>query len=219
MDPRELREQTVKDAKCDLILKAAHRIFSEKGYLNARIEDIAAAAGFSKPSLYSYYQDKEAIFLSLAIREMEAVQKKIGEAISLGGSFQRTLETILKIVFENFSQTNAYFNAVTNFRALNAVQAEISKHDTLMGRFHDMVGQSMGTMQAFIERAEKNGEISATLETVDVAWLVMSLMQGVQMRAWMTRKPIEVDSTVKKTISFIMNGIAKKDSKTGGVRT
>jgi len=61
-NPKEVRDQTVRDAKTNLILDSALKVFSEKGYHETRLEDVAAAAGFSKASLYNYYEDKEEIF-------------------------------------------------------------------------------------------------------------------------------------------------------------
>jgi AcrR family transcriptional regulator len=215
VDPKEVREQAVKDAKCALILDAAHKIFSEKGYMNARLEDIAAAAGFSKPSLYSYYQDKEAIYMSLAIREMENVSGKIEAAASADAPFLTTLESILRIVFENFAQTFSYFSTVSNFQALSAVQAEMSKHHDQMGKFHEIIGRSLGLMEKVIKRAREKGEIGDGQETSGLSWFILSLIQGVNMRSWMTRKPPDVDAEVKTMISFIMNGISNIKTQSG----
>lgn len=214
MDPKELREQAIKDAKCGLILDAAHKLFSEKGYINARLEDIAAAAGFSKPSLYSYYQDKEAIFLSLAIREMQTMALKIESAAAADKPFIAILESIVRIVFENFAQTYSYFSTVTNFQALGAVQAEMSKHHELMGRFHEIMRRVLALMEKVIKRAREKGEISESQETGGLSWFILSLIQGMHMRSWMTRKPPDVDSEVNQMIDFIMNGISVRKAQT-----
>lgn len=42
----------------DAFLKAAREVFAEQGYLNAKISDIAAAAGRSPGSFYNYYENK-----------------------------------------------------------------------------------------------------------------------------------------------------------------
>jgi AcrR family transcriptional regulator len=210
MDQKEIREQAIKDAKCAIILNAAHKIFSEKGYINARLEDIAAAAGFSKPSLYSYYQDKEAIFMSLAIREMLSMTKKIEAAASTDASFTATLENILRIIFANFAQTFSYFSTVSNLQSLGAVQAEISKHHELMGRFHEIMGHGLEIMENVAKRAREKGEISDFQDASDLSWFILSLIQGVHMRSWMTRKPFDIDTSVKQVIHFIKNGIAVK---------
>lgn len=44
------------------LLSAAQHVFATTGYDAARIQDIAAEAGFSKAAFYLYYDSKEAIF-------------------------------------------------------------------------------------------------------------------------------------------------------------
>ena len=48
------------------ILDAAIGQFSQYGYRKTSIEDIAQEAGISRPSLYSYFSNKEEIFCSLS---------------------------------------------------------------------------------------------------------------------------------------------------------
>ena len=47
-------------------LDAAKRVFSEKGYFNAKITDISTAAGRSPGSFYNYYENKESLLEDLA---------------------------------------------------------------------------------------------------------------------------------------------------------
>lgn len=47
------------------LMNAARQVFAEKGYLNARISDIAEAAGRSPGSFYNYYENKEEILAAL----------------------------------------------------------------------------------------------------------------------------------------------------------
>ncbi|MDL9935335.1 TetR/AcrR family transcriptional regulator [Gordonia sp. ABSL1-1] len=46
-------------------LDAARRMFAEKGFLNTKISDIAAAAGRSTGSFYNYYESKERLLEAL----------------------------------------------------------------------------------------------------------------------------------------------------------
>lgn len=47
------------------ILDAAARVFAEKGFHAASIKDIAAAAGVAHGSVYTYFENKEALLLGL----------------------------------------------------------------------------------------------------------------------------------------------------------
>jgi len=47
------------------ILAAARRLFAERGYRGASLDEIADVAGFSKGAVYSNWPSKEALFLEL----------------------------------------------------------------------------------------------------------------------------------------------------------
>ena len=53
------------------ILRAAERIFSERGYEGASMADIAAAAEFSVGSLYNFFRDKAALGEEVMVRICE----------------------------------------------------------------------------------------------------------------------------------------------------
>lgn len=50
------------------VLSAARTLFAERGYRAASLDDIAAAAGYSKGAVYSNWPSKEALFLELLDR-------------------------------------------------------------------------------------------------------------------------------------------------------
>ncbi len=56
----------VNQDKRRVILEAATGEFRQYGYKKTSMEDIARAAGVSRPSLYSYFENKEEIFRSLS---------------------------------------------------------------------------------------------------------------------------------------------------------
>ncbi len=53
------------NAKAQAILSGALEVFTAHGYAAASMDRIAKAAGVSKPTVYSYFQDKERLFVSL----------------------------------------------------------------------------------------------------------------------------------------------------------
>jgi len=52
------------------ILDAAGRLFRERGYRRTDMDDIAAAVGLARNSLYRYYRNKDYILLALVERDM-----------------------------------------------------------------------------------------------------------------------------------------------------
>ena len=52
----------------EAILNAAYRLFLEKGYDNASLQDITDATGLSKGAIYHHFKSKEDIFLTICGR-------------------------------------------------------------------------------------------------------------------------------------------------------
>jgi AcrR family transcriptional regulator len=50
------------------ILDSAFRVFGEQGFATTTIKDIAAGAGISSGSIYTYFPDKEAVFRAAVTR-------------------------------------------------------------------------------------------------------------------------------------------------------
>lgn len=53
------------------ILRSARAVFIEKGYLAARVEDVAKRAGLSKGAVYFYFPSKRDLFMALVQEEHE----------------------------------------------------------------------------------------------------------------------------------------------------
>jgi len=53
------------------ILDGAHRLFIAKGFDAVSMNDVYAATGVSKSTLYSYFKDKQELFVALIDEERE----------------------------------------------------------------------------------------------------------------------------------------------------
>ncbi|MCX7677880.1 MAG: TetR/AcrR family transcriptional regulator [Spirochaetes bacterium] len=72
--------------RCDII-EAAKRIFFSRGYTGTTMDDIAEAAGLTKPTLYSYFKTKDELYYSLTLPIIEKLtenQKRIKEKLENG---------------------------------------------------------------------------------------------------------------------------------------
>lgn len=65
MKSEQKRKAIAPEERKRMILDAALAVFAQKGFISARIEDIAKAAGVGKGTVYLYFPDKESLFKSL----------------------------------------------------------------------------------------------------------------------------------------------------------
>ena len=79
---RENRNRVVAALIKDQILSAASRLFAEKGFSAARIDDISAEAGYSRRTVYSYFESKEDILDHITVRGLSALLGDIRSALS-----------------------------------------------------------------------------------------------------------------------------------------
>jgi AcrR family transcriptional regulator len=74
--PRAIREQQMLDA--------AVRVFSRQGFHATSVDEIAEAAGISKPMVYAYLGSKEDLFVACLHREGVRLMEALAEAAAAG---------------------------------------------------------------------------------------------------------------------------------------
>jgi AcrR family transcriptional regulator len=88
-------------AAAERILDAAGDVFAERGVARASIGDIARAAGCSRPTVYRYFEDREALHTAFMHREARRVAALVAvEVADLDAAEARRVAGILKAVQE-----------------------------------------------------------------------------------------------------------------------
>jgi TetR/AcrR family transcriptional regulator len=82
------------------ILSAAERIFAEAGLAGARIDAIAAAAGVNKALLYYYFENKDALYLSVLEERMRGFCERAMAVLTAPGSPKVILLRYVDMFFE-----------------------------------------------------------------------------------------------------------------------
>lgn len=98
--PKQARSVNTKEK----ILDTAYRLFCEKGYYKTTTNEIAKTAGISIGSLYSYFKDKDTIFMEILERyhrEFVAANEKMTAVI---GSFKTDIRSWLRRLIESLIQ-------------------------------------------------------------------------------------------------------------------
>ena len=71
-----------RDRKLDALLAAAARVFSQRGYAETSMRDLAKAAGISLAGVYYYVQSKEELLFLIQSRNFDAVIDGMREALA-----------------------------------------------------------------------------------------------------------------------------------------
>ena len=82
----------------DRILDAATRLFASQRFHEVRMDDIAAEAEVSKGTLYSYFHDKDELYLALLARGSEGMVKALEDAVEIPGPARAKLIAFVQAV-------------------------------------------------------------------------------------------------------------------------
>jgi len=76
------RKEREKERRRQQIIVAAKRVFSDKGFNKATMEDIAKEAELSPGTLYLYFKNKEELYASLSLRILQYLHIRISHVIN-----------------------------------------------------------------------------------------------------------------------------------------
>jgi TetR/AcrR family transcriptional regulator, mexJK operon transcriptional repressor len=158
------------------ILRAAHRLFFERGLGPVTIDEVAEEAGVSKMTVYSNFEDKEAIFEAVVGQQAEKMEEEF-QRLQVGAG---SIDTVLARYGEALL---AFLLSPEVMRLDQILSAEISEHVDLGRRFYQAGPSRMwAAVTAIIEAADERGEVQTddpkrAAEDLISLWLGMIPLQ------------------------------------------
>ncbi len=107
------------------ILDAADKLFCRNGVEKTTMEQLAAEAGYSKPTLYGYFKDKDEVYFALVLEFMEKIVVKVDKAINEQNAFSDTFSKICQDVFRLATRYSLYFEGL-----IGTINVNIKADDT-----------------------------------------------------------------------------------------
>lgn len=143
-----------KDARPGEIVQAAYRVFSEKGFAAAKLDDVAAEAGVSKGALYLYFETKQDIFAAVI---GEAVGPNIGAVERMADAYSGPFADLIRMVIPRVAELAS---ASRMGGVLKMVIAESGNFPEVARIWHDeVVARGLGLLTRLVERAQQRGEV------------------------------------------------------------
>jgi AcrR family transcriptional regulator len=92
-----VRKRLSSEERRATIVEAAGRLFGERGYDATRLDDIAAAAGVTKPILYRHFDTKRALYLALLERHRDDLASFAAMIDAEEGTGDERLRAVLEV--------------------------------------------------------------------------------------------------------------------------
>ena len=93
--------------RIERILDAALQVFSDKGYKDAAVDDIAAVSDTSKGGVYFHFPNKKTIFLSLLDKMADLLYSRAEEAMAKEPDMRRKGDAALLVMLRTFAKHRA----------------------------------------------------------------------------------------------------------------
>jgi AcrR family transcriptional regulator len=174
------RKERERQQRTNDILEAARRIFESRGFLNTTLQDVAKEAEISVGLIYRYFQSKEDIFASLALKGAEVFDTEI-EAILKRASAARkrthasvVLGQIARAFFSFYGPYGEYFDYLMySYKGLKEVQI----HGTTLTRLMSVTLSSLDRLKTFIVSSPQF-QAKDEDEALQVVFLLWGIMLG-----------------------------------------
>jgi AcrR family transcriptional regulator len=142
-----------KQARPGEILDAALKVFAEKGFAAARMEDIAREAGVTKGTIYLYFDGKEAVFKSL-------VRESVGSALTAVSADVAAYEGSSRVLLTMVITAMGTLLIESNKVVLPKIVIAESANFPWLAEFYrfEVIERGLGLLTALIRRGIDHGE-------------------------------------------------------------
>ncbi|HWT96287.1 MAG TPA: TetR/AcrR family transcriptional regulator [Terriglobales bacterium] len=190
-------------AKREALLEAALTVFLAEGYSAARLDDIAAAAGVAKGTIYLQFKDKEDLFRALILERMAPL---LTEAEALAGNFTGTTRELLKMLSQRMRQE---LLATRRKDLLRLVISEAPRFPWL-AEFHyrNVVSRGVGMVRMIAKRGVERGELASDALVRFPQLLPPSMLTAVIWTTVFNRfEPLDADAFIDTHLELLLRAL------------
>jgi AcrR family transcriptional regulator len=201
MTRKRLSREDSREQTLQRLLDAAEKLIARKGLDAASVEDIAAAAGYSRGAFYSNFKSKDDLFIELLRRDHHKSMVELNALRTSELSVDQVQSRTRDIYGQMFSDNVSFMNW-TEARMMAARDARFrAKLDALMA-------EKRGQIAAFIQYFHDRVGVAPPLPPDKMAMGFMSLAEGVQL--YMMSSPTEMTpDTAESLLTLFVDSIMK----------
>ncbi len=208
MNRKRLTREDSRDLTRQRLLDAAEKLIAKKGLATTSVEDITAAAGYSRGAFYSNFGGKSDLFIELLRRDHAAANAELAALASDDLPLDQ-IQSRVRDLYSGLYRDNECFMNWTEARMLGVRDAKFrAKLNALMCEKREYIAK-------FIEYFYRRAGVDPPLAPSAIAMGFMSLIEGVKL--FMLSSPMDVTpGTAEATLALFVDSImqmARSSSK------
>ena len=195
-----MAENQTKKQRESQIMEAAMKVFTQKGYANARMDDIVKEAGLSKGAIYHYYKGKRDLILAL-IEHWETqtfpdFYIKSEKDLSASDALRNFSNEIIKV----FKKRDYVFHAEVEFWSLSNQDDEVRKRSQILYE------KIINLFELVIKKGIRRKEF-IKVDTRTTAIYMLSVFQGINWFCIFNDKSLKAENYIRDSIELIISGL------------
>ena len=193
-------------------MSAASTLFLEKGIFSTSMDDIAKAAGYSKATLYVYFENKEEIVGILVLNSMKKLYDYISSALIQQETTRARYDLICRGLVEYQEEFPFYFKMV-----LDKININFEDHNYLPEEQETyQVGEEINKkIKDFLLSGMELGDLRSNLEIMPAIFNFWGMLSGIIQLAVNKEEYIKKSMNLSKEqfleygFSLVYNSIAR----------
>jgi len=185
------------------ILNVARDVFARRGYHNAKIEDIVAAAGVARGTFYLYFPDKRTIFEEIVDRTIARLGMSIvrvdphDAAHSVADQVRDNIRRVVRILLED--------RATTKILLSDALGVDPAFDRKLLSFYDEMAN----VLEQSLRDGQALGVVVAKGDVRLMSWLAMGALKEVLFQVVQRGAEYEEDPLVDGTFALLRAGFLR----------
>lgn len=207
MEEKKKREKGKENRK-NAILKAARRLFFDRGFKAVTVDNIAAKAEVSKGSIYLCFESKEEIYAQILISDNIALYERIKNFSATEASAAQLLMEFARIYVDYFLNNNELFRILMNFM-MHTGQMNLTEKQNK--ELIQSTNENIKIISEIIQKGIDSGEFSPIDNIRQMQNAIWGMLNGIISLYIFTGNPIKrterIHSTVRDSLNIFINGL------------
>jgi AcrR family transcriptional regulator len=201
MTRKRLSREDSREQTTQRLLDAAEKLIARKGLDAASVENIAAAAGYSRGAFYSNFKSKDDLFIELLRRDHQKSMAELNALRTSELSVDQVQNRARDIYGQMFRDNDCFMNW-TEARMMAA------RDTRFRAKLEALMVEKRGQIAAFIQYFHDRVGVAPSLPPEKMAMGFMSLAEGVQL--FMMSSPTEMTpATAESLLTLFVDSIMK----------
>ena len=184
------------------LAEAALATFLERGFMNTKMDDVAARAGLAKGTIYRHFTDKAALFAGV-LREVMR-DTRAGRLAPRPRPHESTRDFLLRVVPPALRE----LQASGRFGVLYLVVAEAPRFPELADIYRDVaIMPVLRLVRLYSARAERRGELrSDALSRLPILLVAPAVLAALWNNFFGRAKPLDVAAVFEAYVGLVFEG-------------